>query len=410
MRSVKNHEQPLTSVFTSLLAGLRPRAPNAHVGAANGAAAKRCPSADGDPTQPSRTSRYGYQVRYSGVSKRYGDVQAIHHLNLNVRAGEIVALVGPSGCGKTTTLRVLAGHEVPDAGEIEIGGQIVNGSRWVAPESRGVGMVFQDYALFPHLTIADNVAFGLRRWGREQRSARVRAALALVDLADVAERSPHQLSGGQQQRVALARALAPNPNVILLDEPLSNLDTELRAQMRAELRRILKDAGMTAVFVTHDQEEAFAVADRIGVLSRGRLWQIGSPEEVYHAPACRFVADFIGEADFLPGEVRGGCVHTELGVVHCGGLPEGAGVEVMVRPSELKLRPSHDGAAVVRARRFRGSEHVYEVALSSGTLVHCLGQGQEPLPAGARVELSVATGNPVIFVTGDETRAFRGRL
>ena len=243
-------------------------------------------------------------VRLVGVSKRFGTVQALSGLTLSVQSGEILVLLGPSGCGKTTALRIVAGLEHPDEGWVELAGQVVAGPRWVPPEARGVGMVFQEPSLFPHLTVLQNVAFGLRGMSRAEQLRRAHEILDRVGAAELAGRFPHELSGGEQQRVALARALAPRPSVVLLDEPLSSLDPELRRRMREELRRLLKGEGSTAIVVTHDQEEAFALADRIGVLSRGRLWQVGPPEEIYHAPACRFVADFVGEADFLPGRVR----------------------------------------------------------------------------------------------------------
>ncbi len=214
--------------------------------------------------------------------------------------GEILALLGPSGCGKTTTLRLIAGLESPDAGTITLRGQVVAGpGRAVPPEERGIGIVFQDYALFPHLTVADNVGFGAGAGGAT--GAASSTVLDLVGLGGFGPRYPHELSGGQQQRVALARALAPAPALMLLDEPFSNLDADLRAQMRDEVERILRTSGTTAVFVTHDQEEAFTLADRVGVLQAGRIEQLAPPQELYHRPATRFVAAFVGAADFLPG-------------------------------------------------------------------------------------------------------------
>ncbi len=248
------------------------------------------------------------------VSKRFGpaDPPAVDGLSLRVAEGEILALLGPSGCGKTTTLRLIAGLESPDAGTITLRGQVVAGpGRAVPPEERGIGIVFQDYALFPHLTVADNVAFGLPRDGAT--GARVEPVLDLVGLGGFGARYPHELSGGQQQRVALARALAPAPALMLLDEPFSNLDADLRAQMRDEVERILRTSGTTAVFVTHDQEEAFTLADRVGVLQAGRIEQLAPPQELYHRPATRFVAAFVGAADFLPGLVTAEGIVTEVG-------------------------------------------------------------------------------------------------
>lgn len=336
-------------------------------------------------------------VRLVGVSKHFGTVQALSGLTLSVQSGEILVLLGPSGCGKTTALRIVAGLEHPDEGWVELAGQVVAGPRWVPPEARGVGMVFQEPSLFPHLTVLQNVVFGLRGMSRAEQLRRAHEVLDRVGAAELAGRFPHELSGGEQQRVALARALAPRPSVVLLDEPLSSLDPELRRRMREELRRLLKLEGSTAIVVTHDQEEAFALADRIGVLSRGRLWQVGPPEEIYHAPACRFVADFVGEADFLPGRVRDHVARTELGDFPCNGLPEGALVEVMLRPADLAVEPDVDGPAVVVGRRFRGPETLYEVRLASGRVVRCRVAGEAALRPGARVRVRATTARVVVF-------------
>jgi len=341
------------------------------------------------------------KLRLRGVGKRYGQVEALRDLTLEVAAGEILLIVGPSGCGKSTALRLIAGLDSPDRGEIEISGRVVAGSRWVGPEQRGVGMVFQDYALFPHMTVARNVAFGLQRWPRERRAARVAEVLELVDLGRHAQRYPHELSGGEQQRVAIARALAAQPHLLLLDEPLSNLDAELRAGMRVELRRVLKAAGITGVMVTHDQEEAFAIADRVAVFSQGQLCQVGAAEEIYHAPACRFVADFVGEAGFLRGSVSGCRVLTEIGEFDGDGWPSGTTVEVMLRPSDLRLQPGPDGEAVVVARHFRGADNAYDVRLPSGTLLRCSLPGAQPLPVGARVRVEPVSARAVAFAVAD---------
>jgi iron(III) transport system ATP-binding protein len=342
------------------------------------------------------------KLRLRGVGKRYGQVVALRELTLEVAAGEILLIVGPSGCGKSTALRLIAGLDAPDAGEIEISGQVVAGSRWVGPEQRGVGMVFQDYALFPHMSVAQNVTFGLQRWPREQRAARVAEVLELVNLGRHAQRYPHELSGGEQQRVAIARALAAQPHLLLLDEPLSNLDAELRAEMRVELRRVLKAAGITGIMVTHDQEEAFAIADRVAVFSRGELCQVGAAEEIYHAPACRFVADFVGEAGFLRGTVAGQRVLTEIGEFDAGDWPHGAKVEVMLRPTDLRLQPRPDGEGEVVARHFRGAESAYDVRLPSGTQLRCCLPGRESLRVGARVRVEPIDARAVAFPVAEE--------
>ncbi len=306
-------------------------------------------------------------VKISNVSRNYGPVRAVRDLDLSLRRGGIMALLGPSGCGKTTTLRLLAGFETPESGEIEIGGRSVAGPGVnVPPEKRGVGMVFQDYALFPHLTVRGNVAYGLKNGKR--RSGRIEEVLALAHLDNLGNRMPHELSGGQQQRVALARALAPGPDVVLLDEPFSNLDAELRAAVREEVREILRRAGATAVLVTHDQEEALSLADRVAILWQGRLVQVATPNELYRQPATVEVAAFIGDADLLPGEATGGFVGCELGRLPvC--PPTHGQVRVLIRPEAVQLCADPNGSAQVVAREFYGHDQVVVVRLPSGRLL-----------------------------------------
>jgi iron(III) transport system ATP-binding protein len=333
-------------------------------------------------------------LRCAGLVKRYGDITVVDGLDLSARRGEVVALLGPSGCGKTTTLRLIAGFEEPDAGEIEIGGRLVAApGRSDPPERRRVGMVFQEYALFPHLTVARNVAFGLTRWERENRARRVATALELVGLAGFGERLPQELSGGQQQRVALARALAPEPAVILLDEPFSNLDAELRAAVRGEVRQILAAAGATAVLVTHDREEALSLADRIAVMWDGRVVQLAAPEEIYHLPVTRAVAAFVGDAQFLPGGAHGRRVDCELGQLPIRGQAGGP-VDVMVRPEALRLVPAVPGEsepanATVVARAFYGHDQVMTVRLDSGRVLSARLGSYGGIRPGDRVHVSV---------------------
>jgi iron(III) transport system ATP-binding protein len=340
-------------------------------------------------------------IRLERVSKRYGGgaVVALDQVSFSVGKGEIVALLGPSGCGKTTTLRLIAGFEAPDSGRIEIGGRTVASERvFIPPERRGVGMVFQDYALFPHLTVRQNIGFGLRHWDAEPRRLRIAEALDLVGLSELGGRYPHELSGGQQQRVALARALAPSPAVILLDEPFSNLDADMRAQMRQEVQRILRQAGTSAVFVTHDQEEALMIADRVGVLNEGRLEQIDQPDVIYHTPNTRFVARFVGSADFIPGLVQGAGIVTELGILpNQQGLPTGRAVEVMIRPDDIDLIPDLAGDATVVARHFRGSDNFYCVRLPSGRTVHSSQASTRIVEPGARVTVKADLTHVVCF-------------
>jgi iron(III) transport system ATP-binding protein len=251
-------------------------------------------------------------IHCTGLSKKFGHTQAVTSVSFSLTRGRFLALLGPSGCGKTTTLRLLAGFEPPDSGTISIGDQRVFGPDvFVPPEKRSVGMVFQEYALFPHLSVTDNVAYGLPRNTNKKR--RVAEVLELVGLSGMGHRMPYELSGGQQQRVALARALAPNPQLILLDEPFSNLDSGLRNQLRAEVRRILRQAGATVIFVTHDQEEAFSLADEVAVMMDGGIVQSGSPRDLYRHPINRDIAAFLGHSNFLPGTLINGTIICEVG-------------------------------------------------------------------------------------------------
>jgi iron(III) transport system ATP-binding protein len=308
--------------------------------------------------------------------------------------GEFVALLGPSGCGKTTLLRLIAGFEVPDAGSVEIDSRPVAGPTWVPPERRHVGMVFQDYALFPHLTVAENVGFGLSRSGR---AARVSDALALVGLGGLDERYPAELSGGQQQRVALARALAPRPAVVLLDEPWSNIDPLMRASMRDELCSILRAADVTVVLVTHEREEAFSLADRIALMHHGTIVQAGSPEEIYFEPATRWAAEFVGAANLVAGRAAGGHVETAIGnfAAECGNGH--APVEVLVRPELLELRPNPAGSGCVVGREFRGHDVFYRVRLDDGSELCSQRPSTERVALGERVSVVPHAGRVAIF-------------
>ncbi|MBI3998803.1 MAG: ABC transporter ATP-binding protein [Armatimonadetes bacterium] len=320
---------------------------------------------------------------------------AVDGLSLDVAEGEILALLGPSGSGKTTALRLVAGFERPDAGEIWIARRkVAGGGLWVPPEARGVGMVFQDYALFPHLTVEENVAFGLHCFHWFERGPRTRQTLELVGMSDFASRYPHELSGGQQQRVALARALAPRPFAVLLDEPFSNLDSDLRAQIRDEVRTILKQTGTSAIFVTHDQEEALLIGDRVGLLCAGRLEQVDAPEAIFHAPKTRFVAGFFGRADFVPARVTPRGLQTEVGVLpQRVPLPENDTVEILVRPDDVAIAASPDGPGVVQRRLFQGSAIIYCVQLPSGRRIHSLQPHTTRIEPGSRVEVTLAPGH-----------------
>ncbi|MBL8134827.1 MAG: ABC transporter ATP-binding protein [Anaerolineae bacterium] len=301
----------------------------------------------------------------SALTKTFADAPVLRGVDLAVPPGAVVALLGPSGCGKTTTLRLIAGFDFPDSGDIVINGRRVAGAGvQIAAENRRVGMVFQEYALFPHRSVLDNVAFGLGGSARERR-AQAAALLERIGLAGVGDRMPHGLSGGQQQRVALARALAPKPELLLLDEPFSNLDAGLRAQVRAEVRAILSHAGITSIFVTHDQEEALSFADSVAVMLEGRVAQFGTPSTIYRMPVSRDVAAFVGEANFLPGEAHGGVVHCALGELRLGAPLNGA-VDVLIRPEMIDLRPQADGAAVILWREYYGYAQRVGLKLADG--------------------------------------------
>ncbi len=305
------------------------------------------------------------------VERHFGSVAAVAGLDLNLPQGAIGCLLGPSGCGKTTALRCIAGFEPVDAGEIHARGRLLS-SRGVIvpPAARHIGMVFQDYALFPHLSVLENVAFGLHQMPRSDRERRAMEMLAIVGLEDTRKRYPHEISGGQQQRVALARALAPQPELVLLDEPFSNLDIELRARLGFEVREILKKLNATALLVTHDQNEAFAMADLVGVMQGGRLEQWDAPYDLYHRPATRFVADFIGQGAFLPGEVTApDTVKTELGSVHgsfAASYPQGSHVDLLLRPDDVIHDDDSQLKVEISQKAFRGAEFLYTLKLPGG--------------------------------------------
>jgi iron(III) transport system ATP-binding protein len=347
-------------------------------------------------------------VRLKDLTRRYGSLAAVDGLDLEVLPGEMLTVLGPSGCGKTTMLRLIAGLETPDGGTIEIGGRRVAGARVaVPPERRRVGMVFQDFALFPHLSVRDNVGYGLRR--DPDRQVRVRELLDLIDLADAESRMPHQLSGGMQQRVALARALAPRPDVVLLDEPFSNLDAALRTQLRGDVREILRAARTAAIFVTHDQDEALTLGDRMAVMVRGRVEQIAPPEVVYGEPATPFVATFVGIANLLPAECRGAVASTRLGPVRLVGArdtrSDGRAL-VVIRPEHFDVVEAPDGPAEsgswrVLRRRFAGTEILYEVAAPDGQRLWVeAGPGVRRLRVGDSVRLRLRDVETVAFPSG----------
>ncbi|PSL16653.1 iron(III) transport system ATP-binding protein [Marinobacterium halophilum] len=337
-----------------------------------------------------------------GLKCAYQSQLVLDDVALSIEQGEIACLLGPSGCGKTTVLRAIAGFIAPLAGTIRLGEQIISSHEQVVPpEKRGMGMVFQDYALFPHLSIADNIAFGLGNLSRADKRKRIQDVLDLVELPDLSDRYPHELSGGQQQRVALARALAPDPRLLLMDEPFSNLDTDLRRQLSQEVRDILKQRGIAAIMVTHDQQEAFTISDKIGILSAGRVQQWGAPEELYYHPATPEVAAFVGK-----GELFNGCVteemavDTELGLLDFAeplGVEAGGKVQLFLRPGDLYL--SHEGGmqGEILGSEFQGSLTLYRIRLSSGREVEVLEQGLCRYPEGEPVRVHVTAHRPIVF-------------
>jgi iron(III) transport system ATP-binding protein len=323
-------------------------------------------------------------IAVHGAAKSYGSVQAVRPTDLEVGPGELFAVLGPSGCGKTTLLRLIAGFERPDTGEVLVGGNLMAGpSCWVPPERRRIGMVFQDYALFPHLTVEKNVRFGLSRSSGADK--RTQFALELVGLQHKGDRYPHELSGGERQRVALARALAPGPEVVLLDEPFSSLDATLRAGLRREVELILREAETCAVFVTHDQEEALSLADRIAVMRDGEVVQVGSPEDVYYRPADRWTAQFVGEVNLLQGVADPVGIATEIGFFDLA-APAGPGiVRVAIRPEQLELRPDEKGNAEITDREFRGHDVLYRLRHETGGTVLIQRPSVELYDIGTRV-------------------------
>lgn len=338
-------------------------------------------------------------LEISKLTVRYGDVDAVRDLSLKMSANEIVSLVGPTGCGKSSVLRAVAGLERPAAGRIAINGLVIDRDRFVPPEKRRTGLVFQDFALFPHLDVEANIGFRVRD------RALVERWIAELGLEAHRHAMPSTLSGGQKQRVALARTLAHEPRVVLLDEPLSNLDAALKASLRWQIRDALKTAGVPAIWVTHDQEEALSVADRVGVMNAGRLEQVDDPEACYRAPATRFVAAFLGEGIFLSGRVADGCVHTALG---CNALDpkaradaehaaprQGDPVDVLVRPHDLDLAADPQGNASIVWRRYEGETRLYKVKLDDGAELKARVSHELRLDEGQRVRTSIGARHPL---------------
>lgn len=333
---------------------------------------------------------------------QHGDQMVVQELSLRVRKGELVSLLGPSGCGKTTILRAIAGFLPLSGGEISLDGQVISRNGFtLAPEKRQIGLVFQDYALFPHLNVTDNVGFGLNRMPSRQRGERVEELLILVGLQGMGRRYPHELSGGQQQRVALARALAPQPRLLLLDEPFSNLDVDLRERLRRDVRDILLSQGVTAILVTHDQEEAFSWGSRAGVLFQGALQQWGDVFDLYHQPSNRFVADFIGQGVLIPGvmvapdiiqtnfcRLRGDCAYP---------MSQGTPVEILLRPDDIVPDPSSPLTAQILRKEFKGADILYTLHLEDDRHLLSLFPSRSDHKVGDRVHICINPTHLVVF-------------
>ena len=339
-----------------------------------------------------------------GLKCAYQGQPVLESVSFTIEEGEIACLLGPSGCGKTTVLRAIAGFIELQAGSIRINGETISSAQSIVPpERRGMGMVFQDYALFPHLSIADNIAFGLKGLSRSEKKAVVDEVLALVELPDLAKRYPHELSGGQQQRVALARALAPKPRLLLMDEPFSNLDTDLRRQLSGEIRRILKKQGIASIMVTHDQQEAFTISDRLGVLSAGRVQQWGTPEELFYQPSTPEVAAFVGKGVMVEGKAlaadRLQCELGDLEFAEPFGPAEldGCPVRLFLRPTDIQLSREGGVEAEVLSCEFQGSQTLYRLRLDSGLELESVEGGMHRYPIGERLCVHVAPHRPIVF-------------
>ncbi len=342
------------------------------------------------------------ELELKDVAVAYDGTTVIEGVSLSLKPGEIGSLLGPSGCGKTSLLRAIAGFEPLSCGEIHLNERLVSQpGNSVPTEQRRVGMVFQDFALFPHLSVAKNVAFGLKNMDARQRDARVNELLQLVGLGHLKDAHPHQLSGGQQQRIALIRAMAPRPDILLMDEPFSSLDTELREQLAREVRELLKRDGITAILVTHDQLEAFAMADVIGVVGEGQLHQWDTGYNIYHKPQNRFVADFIGQGVMLPGKVSEKlAIDTELGRIK-GELPEGCKpgceIELLLRPDDVLHDDESTLRLEVKEKAFRGAEYLYTLALPSGQPILCLVQSHHNHKVGERIGITLDVEDIALF-------------
>lgn len=336
------------------------------------------------------------------VSASYDKTTVVNDISFNLQEGELACLLGPSGCGKTTILRAISGFQELTAGSINLAGNVISStSIMLNPEQRGVGMVFQDHALFPHLNIAENVGFGLHKLNKYEKLERIESLLNLVGMNDYREKFPHELSGGQSQRVALARAIAPQPSLLLMDEPFSNLDTELRESLGHEVRSLLKQLGMTAIMVTHDQHDAFALGDSIGVMAHGQLKQWDSSFNLYHAPNSRFVANFIGDGIFVKGLlISDNTVVTNFGEIRgetINILSNGQEIDLLIRPDDVKYDPESAIRGQVIRKAFKGAQTLYTIKLESGDSLMSLVQSHDDYEIGDVIGVSIDADHLVCF-------------
>ncbi|MBC8051288.1 MAG: ABC transporter ATP-binding protein [Chitinophagales bacterium] len=356
------------------------------------------------PARRKAAATIAVEVAMRGITRRYGDVAAVDNLTMAVATGEIVCLLGPSGCGKSTLLRLIAGIEKPTSGRIDIAGLEVSGARHVPPDKRGVGLMFQDFALFPHLRIVDNVAFGLKRLGREAALREALVALDRVGLGEYAHHYPHALSGGQQQRVALARAIAPRPSVLLMDEPFSGLDGQLRQSVREDALSVLREARATAIIVTHDAEEAMRLSDRIAVMRGGRLVQDGKAKDLYHRPADLYVAQAFSHVNVIPCEARSGAAICALGAFPAPGVADGP-AQLCLRPSDITIAGSGAGLpGRVIARRFLGNDILFEIGVEGLDAPLNVRRGSNGIDLGEEVGLTIAPESALVFDTNGARR------
>ncbi|RDL42798.1 ABC transporter ATP-binding protein [Marinomonas piezotolerans] len=344
------------------------------------------------------------ELSLNSICVGYHDKAVVEDASFRIVEGQIGCLLGPSGCGKSTLLRAIAGFEPLMAGTIVLDNEELSSADHVlSPEKRSIGMVFQDIALFPHLTIRDNIAFGLKSWAKRDSQARVDYLLDLVGLSGFGERYPHSLSGGQQQRVALARAIAPKPKLLLMDEPFSGLDAKLREELVPDIRAILMHERVSAILVTHDQSEAFAMADQVAVMESGKILQVGTPYEIYHEPVSRFVAMFVGQGDFLPAVVCGdNCVHSDLGEIHGDlnhGFAAGEKVDLLVRPDDILHDDESQFKGLIVSKWFRGSYFLYRVKLSSGKVIYCFASSHHNHSIGQEIGIRVELDHLVMFAS-----------